>query len=216
MYTRDAMDYMFKRDCQLIIIACNTASASALRKLQQEWLPKAWPGRNILGVIVPTLETAIERGYKRLGVIATNYSIKANIYEQELKKLNPKIEIIPKATPLLVPLIENDGMKWADGVLRDYLEPMLEQNIECLVLGCTHYIFLKDRIRKIMGENCDLLSQDEIIPAKLEEYLARHQEYASIIGRTGKTEIEVSDLTESYVNAARIIYGKNIYVRKVA
>ncbi len=216
MYTQKAMDHMFGQGCQLIVLACNTASAAALRRLQQTWLPRAWPGRNIIGVVVPTLETAIERGYKKLGLIATNYSIRANAYSQELKKINPDIEIVQKATPLLVPLIENDGMEWIDSVLRHYLEPMLAENIDCLLLGCTHYPFLKPHIRKIIGEKISLLSQDEIMPAKLEDYLRRHPEHDRLIGRGGKTEIEVSDLTEGYIRAAREIYGGVLDIRKAA
>jgi glutamate racemase len=86
-YTRNAMDYLFQQDCKLIVLACNTASAAALRRLQQTWLSKAWPGRNIIGVVVPTLETAIERGYKKLGVIGTNYMMRSNVFEEELRKI---------------------------------------------------------------------------------------------------------------------------------
>lgn len=214
MYTQSAMNYMFERGCGLIIIACNTASATALRRLQQTWLPKAWPDRNILGVVVPTLETAIERGYKKLGLIATNYSIKSNAYEQELTKINPDIKMVQKATPLLVPLIENDGMKYADAVLHDYLDPMVRQGIECLILGCTHYPFLKPQIQKIIGKDIELLSQDDIVPAKLADYLKRHSEYK--ISRNGKTEFIVSDLTDNYRKAAEDIYGSALAIDKIA
>lgn len=216
MYTQRAMNHMFSRGCQLIVIACNTASVSALRRLQQTWLRDAWPGRNILGVVVPTLETAIELGCRRLGLIATNYSIRTNSYALELKKINPQIEIMQKATPLLVPLIENGGLKWIDEVLRDYLEPILAENIDALLLGCTHYAFLKSRARKIAGENVTILSQDEIIPAKLTDYLRRHPEHNGLISRNGATEFEVSDLTEGYVRTAREIYGGEIEIRKAA
>ena len=214
MYTQNAMNYMFEQGCSLIIIACNTASATALRRLQQTWLKKTWPDRNILGVVVPTLETAIERGYKKLGLIATNYSIKSNAYEQELTKINPDIQMVQKATPLLVPLIENDGMPYIDKVLHDYLDPMVKQGIECLILGCTHYPFLKPQIQKIIGKDIELLSQDEIIPAKLAEYLKRHPEYK--ISRNGKTEFIVSDLTDNYRKAAEDIYGSALAIDKMA
>lgn len=215
-YTLQAMEHMFERGCNLIVLACNTASATSLRRMQQTWLHGHYKGRNILGVVVPTLEAAIDCGYKKLGLIATNYSVRSNVYDEELRKINPSIEIIQKATPLLVPMIENDGLRWIDDVLRHYLEPLLEQEIECLILGCTHYIFLKDRIRAIVGKKVALLSQDEIVPKKLEDYLRRHPEYGNAIGRNGHTEFFVSDLTDNYKKAAADIYGGAVSVLKAA
>lgn len=210
-YTQQAMQYMFDQDCTLIVIACNTGSVSALRRLQQEWLPKHYnKERNILGVVVPTLETAIEHGYKRLGLIATNFTIRSNAYETELRKIDPSITMVQRSTPLLVPLIENDGLQWADPILRHYLEPMIEEGIECLILGCTHYPFLKTQIRSILGNKIELLSQDEIIPRKLADYLQRHPEYNSRISRSGKIQFIVSDLNDNYRKSAEAIYGAHI------
>jgi glutamate racemase len=213
-YTKRSMDYLFREGCQLIIIACNTASAAALRRLQQAWLKKAWPGRNIIGVIVPTLETAIERGYKNLGVIGTNYMMHSNVFAEELRKINPSMKIMQKPTPLLVALIENDGMAWSESVLEHYLSPMIKEGMECLMLGCTHYPFLRTQIEKIIGPDIALLSQDDIIPAKVDNYLARHPEYNDEIGRNGRIEFFVSDLTENYIKSARVIYGSDIMVGK--
>ncbi len=214
MYTQRAMNFMFSQGCALIIVACNTASATALRRLQQTWLKDAWPDCNIIGVVVPTLEAAIEKGYKKLGLIGTNYSIQSNVYAHELAKINPGITMVQTATPLLVPLIENDGLKYAEDVLQDYLDPMLKQGIECLILGCTHYPFLKPQIRKIAGDKIELLSQDEIIPKKLADYFKRHPEYE--ISRNGKTEFIVSDLTDNYMKAAEGLYGSRLSIAKMA
>lgn len=212
-FTKRGMIKLFEEDCALIVIACNTASAAALRKLQQEWLPDAYPGRNIIGVIVPTLEDAVEGGYKKLGVIGTSYIVGSNIFGEELEKLSPQTQIIQRATPLLVPLVENDGLAWADSVLRHYLAPMQEQGMECLVLGCTHYPFLKPYIKNILGADFPLLSQDDTIPHKLEEYLNRHPEYAQKIERNGQSVFVVTDLTDHYIGAARQIYGADISVQ---
>lgn len=216
MYTKAAMEYMFAQDCKLIVMACNTASAAALRRLQQTWLPGAYPGRNIIGVVVPTLEAAIDKGYKKLGLIGTNYIVGSNVFHEELSKINPDIEIVQKATPLLVPLIENDGGKWTEDVLRDYLEPLMAQDIECLLLGCTHYPFLRPQIEKITGGEVDILSQDDLIPAKLANYLERHPEYTNEITQSGAIEFHVSDLTDNYLKAARAIYGQDIDVKQVS
>ena len=212
-YSKSAIEFLFEADCNLIITACNTVSASALRQLQQEYLPNSqYADRRILGVVVPTLECAIELAHKNIGVIATNYTVHSNIYEEELQKIDNDINIFQVNTPLLVPLIENDGEQWLDSVLEHYLTPLLDKNIECLILGCTHYPFLKDKIRRIVGEDISLISQDEIIPLKLEEYLARHPDISDKITRNGSAKFMVSDITEGYIRAARKIYGEEINI----
>lgn len=214
MYTQRSMEYMFAQGCKLIVIACNTASAAALRRLQQTWLPHHYPDRNIIGIVVPTLEAAIERNYKKLGLIGTNYIIRSNVYEEELVKISPEITITQKATPLLVPLIENEGMIWIQDVLKHYLDPMIQSGIECLLLGCTHYPFLKQEIKKIIGQEISLLSQDEIIPEKLKNYLLRHPEYDDHLKKNSHTEFFVSDITDGYIKAAKMIYGRDIEIQK--
>ena len=216
-YSCRAMDFLFgEMDCALVIVACNTIGAGVLRRLQQDYLVKHYPERRILGVVVPTLECAIDRGYRSLGVIATNFTINSGIYPEELRKINPAIEIYQMHTPLLVPLIENGGMKWIDEVLRDYLVPMKEKGVECLILGCTHYVFIKDRIAKVMGAGVSLLAQDDIIPAKIDDYLRRHSEMDERLSRGGVIEFFVSDLTPDYVRTAGEIYGHDIDVQALA
>jgi len=214
-YSQMAMDFLFEQDCQLIITACNTVSASALRPLQQQYLPTFYPDRRILGVVVPTLECCIDRGYKKLGVIATNHIVRSGIYAEELRKLDPDIEIYQRATPLLVPLIENDGMKWIRPVIEEYIVPLVSKDIECLILGCTHYPFLKEIISDIVGPDISLVSQDVMIPQKLQNYLQRHQEIDEKISRGGHSSFYVSDVTESYLEASRYIYGDDIDVQHV-
>lgn len=210
-YSKRAIEFLFEQDCNLIITACNTVSASALRRLQQEYLPNsAYADRRILGVVVPTLECALDAGYKRLGVIATNYTIQSNIYEEELQKLDPDIQIFQENTPLLVPLIENSGVQWIKPILEHYLTPLKERGIECLILGCTHYPFLRAEIASILGGNISLIGQDKIIPAKLKDYLLRHPEISDKISRNAKIEFLVSDITEGYKRAAYEIYGAPI------
>jgi len=215
MYTKRAMTALFEEhDCRLVVMACNTASAAVLRKLQQEWLPEHYPERNIIGVIVPTLEEALERGYRRIGLIGTNFMVTSGIFEEELKKLDSEIEIVTQATPLLVPLIENKGNAWIEDVLRSYLAVFEEKPIECLILGCTHYAYLKPYLQNVLPSGVDVISQDEIIPLKLESYLSRHAEYNDVIGKNGKTEFYVTDLTDNYVQTAHEIYQSDIQILK--
>jgi len=116
------------------------------------------------------------------------------------------------ATPLLVSLLENKGEQWIPDVLKHYLDPLMAQGIECLMLGCTHYPAMKDEVRAIIGDEIDLISQDEIIPARLAEYLDRHPEYRDQIGHNGLNEFYVSDLTDNYKAAAHRIYGEEIEI----
>ena len=215
-YSKRAIEFLFAQDCNLIITACNTVSASALRRLQQQYLPSSpYAQRRILGVVVPTLETAIDLGFKRLGVIATNYTIESGIYPDELQKIDPEIEIIQKNTPLLVPLIENSGAQWIPPVLEHYLKPMVNDGIECLILGCTHFPFIKNDINKIIGKDVSLISQDSIIPKKLIDYLRRHPEINEKIRHDGSSEFLVSDVTSSYTQAAKHIYQSHINIENV-
>lgn len=208
-YTQRAMDVMFQHDCAVIVMACNTASAACLRRLQRDYLPQKWPGRNIIGVVVPTLEAAIDAGADDIGLIATNFIIGSRIYEDELRKINPNVRLQTLATPLLVPLIEQGGEAWIKDVLADYLQQFDLHNMQYLILGCTHYVRLKPYLKDLLPSHVNILSQDTIIPYKLKDYLSRHKaDYAALIGRNGAHEFYVSDLTPHYADAAQDLYGR--------
>ena len=209
--SKNCIDRLFAMDCQIVIMACNTASARALRRLQREYLPQNYPDRRILGVVVPTVEAAIERGYKNLAVIGTDYTIGKAIYSDELHKIDPSIKIFEKRTPLLVPLIENDGDQYIEAVLNDYLAFMHEENYDALLLGCTHYVHLKDRIRE--KYSFDVFSQDEIIPEKLASYFERTPNMHDALDKNGDTRFYVSDLTSRYAENASALFGQDITVQ---
>lgn len=212
-YTRKAMEFLFEQDCALIVVACNTASAAALRRLQQEWLPHAYPDRRILGVVVPTLEAALDSGYRSIGLLATNYIVRSNIYGEELQKLRPDIQLHPLAAPLLVPMIENDGLEWVESALQKYLAPVQGRGLDSLILGCTHYPLIKAQVQKVLP-GVALLSQDDIIPPKLSDYLHRHPDMNGRIGRGGESLFYVSDITQSYADAAERLYGHPLNLQK--
>lgn len=212
-YTLRCIDYLFRQGCKLIIMACNTASASALRKIQQGYLIEHYPDRRVLGVVVPTIEAAIDAGHERLGLIGTNYTVHSNVYEVELQKINPSVKIFQASTPLLVPLIEYDGMEWVDQVLDRYITPLAKQNIQSLILSCTHYACLKDTIKNRYG--LSVISQDEIIPVKLADYLRRHPEISSMLSRNAQSHYFVTDLTANYKDSAYALYGSSINLEKI-
>lgn len=199
-----AMRYLFESGCDLIIMACNTASAAALRKLQQGFLAREYPDRRILGVVVPTLEVAIEQGAEKIGLLATQRTVTSNIYDLELKKINPQVQLISVATPLLVPLIEDRGEKYLDAVLEDYCAPM--RDVQSVILGCTHYAALKERLKKIVP-GAVLISQDDIIPEKLADYLKRHPEMETRLSRGGSFQICITDANENFRQSIRDLFG---------
>lgn len=177
-YSQEAMDFLFKSGCNLIVIACNTASAQALQRLQQEWLPKHYPNRRILGVIRPLAEYAAKSKFERIGVIGTKSTIKSSAYKTEIKKINPKIDVIEKSAPLLVPLIEEGWSKKPETkmILKKYLRPLKESCVKVIILACTHYPFLLEDIKRISGRKIDVVDPGEIIAESLKEYLNRHDE----------------------------------------
>lgn len=217
--TKRCIDYLFKeKNCKIIIIACNTASMASLRKLQQEYLPAKYNDRKILGVIIPTIETILEKDYKNIGLFGTNGTINSKVYEEELKKVNENIKLYSKATPLLVPLIENDGDKYALPIISDYVKA-LPKDIEGIILGCTHYPHYKKEIKEIsekeFNHEIDIISQEEIIPRKTKEYLLKHKEIEKTLSKEGKYSFEITDITESYKQQAIRLFGKNIEIKKV-
>ncbi len=214
--SRNAIDHLMRHEnCDLVVIACNTASVTALRKLQREYLPKNFPENRILGVIVPTLESATELGASQIGLIATAYTIRSKIYEEEIAKINPHAQIFGQATPLLVPLIENDGDKYMDLILKDYLSPMIDKGLDSLILGCTHYVSIKDRVRDLTRHRVRVLSQDEIIPPKLKDYLDRHPEMESRLSKQGSFKAIVTDDNPQTVINIQNLMGADISVEKI-
>ena len=178
-YTKEAIDFLFFHKCKLIIVACNTASSQALRKIQEEYLPRAYPGKRVLGVVRPMAEAiAGTEDIYRVGIIGTRATIESNVYKIELIKLKPGLEIFQKSAPLLVPLVEEGCINENETkmIIHKYLQPLKEKKIQSLILGCTHYPFLLDNIKKIIGSKCQVHDPGEIIVKSLKKYLSRHPE----------------------------------------
>ena len=178
-YTCQAVEFLFSSGCQLVVLACNTASAQALRRIQQEWLPANYPDRRVLGVIRPLAEAVAKRPVvTRVGVIGTKSTISADVYSAEIHKLSPKTKVYSVATPLLVPLIEENWLNEPETkiILEKYLYPLKVAGVEALILGCTHYPFLLESIREIMGKACFVDNPGEIVSRSLVDYILRHKE----------------------------------------
>ena len=212
-YSCQAMDFLFKEGCQLIITACNTVSAQALRKLQQEYLVKYHKNKKILGVILPLAEEfANKKIIKRIGVIGTKATIESKTYEIEIKKINPKIAIETKSTPLLVPLIEEGWSQKPETkmVLKKYLRPLKTKQIQALILGCTHYPFLLKDIKRIMGKRVLVPNPGYIVALSLKDYIKRHPELNLKPNKKTLTSFFTTDYPENFKKEGEKFLGAKI------
>lgn len=199
-FTQQAVDYLFKQGCELVIVACNTASSEALRKIQKEWLPNNYPDKRVLGVIRPVVEEAIEQSKTgRIGVVGTRGTVTSGAYERELQVLNPDVKVFQQACPMLVPAVEEGMINRPETMkmIRNYLRPLKQQKIDTLILGCTHYPFLKKQFEAAAGKNIKVLDSPEIVAEKLQDYLKRHPEIESKIKKNSDHKFLATDITET-------------------
>ncbi len=207
-FTKQAIEALFAKDCALVIVACNTASAEALRRFQEQELQN-YPNRKVLGVLVPAAEAAVAATKtNRIGVLATAGTVHSGAFAREIKKMRPNAEVFQHAAPLLVPLIENNGVEWAPPILASYLEPLLRQNIDTLILGCTHYPALRKEIEAIVGPDVAIIAQNECVPPKLQDYVSRHPEVARQLSRHASQVFYVTDHTPSYQSLGATLFKK--------
>ena len=235
-FTHQAVDYLFRQQCELIIVACNTASADALRRIQQEYLPAHYPNRRVLGVLIPAAEAAVEiakgdasasgsstgttclpravgmapRNVPVIGVLATQATVTSGAFVREITKLMPDVRIVQQAAPLLVPLIEMGGIKFARPIVDEYVAPLKAAGVSTLILGCTHYPVLREMIQEAVGSDVTIVDQNDVVPGKLRDYLRRHPEIDGPIARTGKHVFQVTDFTHNAADFARQLFPEGI------
>lgn len=180
-FTLEAVKYLFAQGCNLVILACNTASAKALRTIQQNDLPQIDPTKRVLGVIRPTVERIGDISHSgNIGILGTSGTVQSRSYDMEIKKLHPSFNVFSQSCPLWVPLVENleahgDG---ADYFVQKYINELLSQStdIDSIILGCTHYPILIDKIQKYTPNHINIVEQGEIVADSLTDYLMRHPE----------------------------------------
>ena len=202
-YTIDAIKFLIGENCGLIIIACNTATSIALRYLQQRFIPAYAPDVKVLGVVIPTVEEALQDNAAKVGVIATAATVRSHIYEQELHKIKPGLEVVETAAPELAPLIEADDFAAAEKLSKQYAAQF--ENVDSLILGCTHYPLLKDYFRGALPR-VRIISQDELMGAKLADYLRRHLEIDICLSRCGNYRFLVSTWNRHYQKVAATLF----------
>lgn len=216
-FTEQAVSFLFKNNCELVVLACNTASSEALRKLQRSFLARYYPDKKVLGVLIPTAEEAIiKTNNKKIGVIATEGTVRSGAYVRELTKLNSVVQVYQKECPLLVPLVEAGEHNSRAGaiILQDYLKPLLKKRIDTLILGCTHYGILEKNIRKIVGRQMHIVSGSDVMPKKLVNYLKKHTELKKKLGKDKVMHFYSTDTTPRFVQLGSLFFKREISVRK--
>ena len=213
-YTLEAVKFLISQDCAIIIIACNTATSIALRYIQQRFIPEYAPDVKVLGVVIPTVEEALEAHTAKVGVVATNATVRSHIYQTELHKIRPELEVEEIAAPKLVPVIENNDFVLAEALSKEYAAAF--SNIDSLILGCTHYPLVKEYFRKSLPF-VRVVSQDELMGAKLADYLRRHREINCRLSQNGTHNFYVSKINKHYQQLANMLFpGINVLEKKEA
>ena len=214
-YTLECVEWLFAQGCKLVILACNTASAKALRSIQQNVLPHKYPDHRVLGVIRPTAEIVGDYTHtKSIGIMGTRGTVNSESYLIEINKFFPEIKVAQQSCPMWVPLIENDEHRHpgADYFVKKYLGQLLKKNseIDCIVLACTHYPLLAPKIRAVLPAQISLLAQDNIVADSLALYLENHHEIESGILKDGLQQFFTSGDPNAFDASASIFFGKEI------
>ena len=221
-YTLQAVKYLFSKNCPLIIIACNTASAKALRNIQMLDLPKIAPDNRVLGVIRPSVERVSEITQNgHVGILGTVGTVASDSYPIELKKWSGgRVKsTVQEACPMWVPIVENNEIETegAEFFIKKNIENILQKdkNIDTLILGCTHYPLLSKIIRKYVPGNIEILEQGQIVADKLVDYLHRHPEIKKKLTKTGDVKFQTTESAEIFQSKASLFLGRDVKAVKI-
>lgn len=219
-FTLEALKELFSLSCPLVILGCNTASAKALRTIQQRFLPFEAPDRRVLGVIRPTAEIVgriTKTGH--IGVLATQGTIRSDSYRLEIEKLYPGMTVSGEACPMWVPLVENNEFDkpGADYFVKDSIDKLMARDpeIDTIILGCTHYPLLLDKIRLYIPEGVTVIPQGQYIADSLKDYLHRHSDMDARITRGGTCRYFTSESSERFDECAAVFLHETVEAEHV-
>ena len=220
-FTLQAVEKLFEMGCHLVILACNTASAKALRTIQMNNLPLLDANRRVLGVIRPTVETIGAITHSRhVGVLATAGTIKSESYPLEIKKLYPDIMVTGKACPMWVPLVENGEADavGADYFVEKYITELIGQDdrIDTVILGCTHYPLLLPKIKTYMPDSIQIVSQGELVANSLKDYLRRHSDMDAKCIKNGTCRYLTTEAEDKFAESAARFLNEEIKVERIS
>lgn len=223
-FTAEAMDFLFAQKCELIVIACGTASTEALKKIQQEYLPKFHPDKKVLGIIRPLVEEAARVSrFGKIGVVGTRGTVQSKSYIVELEKQwdligrKENLQVFQQACPLLVPLVEEGWTKRKEAkmILRKYLKPLKDEKVDTLILGCTHYPVLFNQFRQVMPKMCNVLNSGEIAAKSLADYLERHKEIKNRLSKNETCKFFTTDNESQFDKFGKQYFGSEVKSQKV-
>ena len=219
-YTRQAVIRLFEMGCHLVILGCNTASAKALRSIQQNDLPHIDPDRRILGIIIPTAEVVGQLTRTRhVGILATDGTIRSQSYEIEIAKRYPEIKVTGMACPMWVPLVENNEVntQGADFFVRKDIEKLMEKDryIDTIILGCTHYPILLHMIEKHLKPGVKAVCQGDYVAESLASYLQRHPEMEERCSKGGHVRYLTTESAEKFSERARLFLREHVCAEHV-
>lgn len=214
-YTLECVEWFFKMGCPLVILACNTASAKALRTIQQNDLHRLGSEKRVLGVIRPTAEEAGAFTHSKVvGVLGTKGTIQSQSYPIEINKFHPEVTVVQQACPMWVPLIENNEYNTpeASSFIQRYLNALLAQSadIDTILLACTHYPIIEDKIRKYVPKNIRIISQGAIVAKSLADYLIRHSEIETTISKGSTLRFYTTDDTVDFNEHASLFFDQPV------
>lgn len=220
-FTLQAVRKLFGMGCHLVVLACNTASAKALRSIQMNDLPALDAGRRVLGVIRPTVECIGSMTKTRhVGVLATAGTVLSNSYPLEVHKLFPDIAVVEQACPMWVPLVENGeaNSPGADYFVQKYVSALLSKdaNIDTIILGCTHYPLLLPKIRQHVPDNIRIVSQGEYVARSLKDYLCRHPEMDARCTKGGTYRFFTTESEDKFMDSAAIFLNEKVHVGHIS
>jgi glutamate racemase len=214
-YTLECVQQLFDMGCRLVILACNTASAKALRTIQQNDLPHIDPTRRVLGVIRPTAEVIGKLSHSgTVGVFATSGTVQSESYVIEIEKAWPNIHVVQEACPMWVPLIENNEYEkpGADYFVKQHMDQLLKKapQLDTILLGCTHYPLLMHKIKQYAPEGIQIIAQGDIVAESLLEYLHRHPEMDAQCSKTGSRKFFTTDDPANFNAHATSFLGREV------
>ena len=219
-YTLQCVKWFFHQGCPLVVLACNTASAKALRTIQQGYLAKINTDNRVLGVIRPTAEIiGAFTTTNKIGILGTTGTVQSESYPIEIKKFFPQVDVFQQACPLWVPLVENNEFneEGAEHFIKKDIDRLISQSndIDAILLACTHYPLLIDKIRKFTPQHIKILSQGDIIAASLTDYLHRHNEIDERCTKNASLSVYTTDSAEEFERQSIIFYGSPLPAKHV-
>jgi len=212
-YVQRGVSFLFDQGCELVVLTSNTASAQALAFVQNQFLPAYAPRRHVLGVVLPAAEAAVMATHtNRIGVLATQGTVEAHAFAEEIQELRPEATVLQQVAPELVMMIES-GLHQSQEMsmfLRHYLQPLMDAKIDTLILGCSHYELIATQITQIVGLGVTLISDSKVMPDSVQDFLFRHSELSHKLTQGSERRFFYTSNPDVFAGMSQSFYGEAI------